>query len=98
MRLREETKKNCRNKWLSALLWAIFASGLLVELLAPHLKIEHDAFVIPPSLGSQQKEINPAALVARERHMQLLAAVLTLGGAVSLAFYYRDTLINRRQQ
>ena len=64
---------------------------------SPRLKIEPDAFVIPPSLVSQGKEINPAAIIARERRMQTFAALLTLGGALGLAFYYRDTLVRRAQ-
>ena len=84
------------NRWLGLLLWVIFGAGLLVQVLAPRLKIEHNAFVIPPALMSPGKAIDPEAIVAREKRMQLLSGLLTLGGALGLAFYYRDTLIRRR--
>ena len=85
-----------RKLWLPVLLWAIFGGGLLVQVFAPHLKIENNAFVIPPSMVSQGKTINPAELVAHEKRMQLISGLLTLGGAVGLWFYYRDTLMGRR--
>jgi NhaP-type Na+/H+ or K+/H+ antiporter len=97
-RVTTRSKRQPGSKWRPVLFWAIFLSGLSVEALAPHLKIEHNAFVIPPSLVSQGKEINLAALVMRERRVQLLAGLLTLGGAIGLGLHYRDSLIGRNSQ
>jgi len=92
----EKSQHRHRSRWLPAVLWAIFAGGLLVQGFAPRLKIKHNAFVIPPSLVSQGQRVDLEALMARERRMQLLSAVLTLTGALGLAFYYRDNLLGRR--
>jgi hypothetical protein len=78
-----------RRRWLAGLFWVMFGAGVLVQVFAPRLKIEHNAFVIPPSLLSAGKQINPAEIVARERQMQMLSAGLTAGGAIGLGFYYR---------
>jgi hypothetical protein len=85
-----------RKGWLAALLWMIFASGLVVQALAPRLKIEHHAFVVPPSMVSAGKPVDLAQLVAREKRMQLISGLLTLGGALGLGYYYRDKLLRRR--
>jgi hypothetical protein len=79
--------------WLPALLWAIFSAGLLVQAFAPRLKIKNNAFVMPPSLMSEGKDIRPAEIVARARRMQLLSGILTVGGALGLAFRYRRVLV-----
>jgi hypothetical protein len=81
---------------LAVLFWTIFCTGLLVEAYAPNLKIRNHAFVIPPSLVSQKKEIDPAAIVARERKMQLLSGILTCAGAIGLAVHYRRLLVGQR--
>jgi hypothetical protein len=83
------------HRWRKLFCWALFATGLLVQLFAPHLKIEDNRFVLPPSLVSST-EIDPAGIIARERRMQLLSAVLTLGGAIGLALCYREALFGRR--
>jgi len=67
------------------LCWVVFAAGLLIQLLAPHLKIENGAFVIPPTLTAGANEIRPAEIVARQRRMQLISALLTVSGALGLA-------------
>lgn len=76
------------------LLWAVFGAGLLVEALAPRLEIANHAFVLPPS--PRREPINPAAIIARERVMQLLSAVLTVGGAIGLGVCYRRDLVRAR--
>jgi NhaP-type Na+/H+ or K+/H+ antiporter len=82
-----------RRAFLPVLLWVVFGSGLLVQAFAPRLEIENNAFVIPPSLFSESKEVHPAQIVGRERRLQALSAFLTLGGAVGLAFYYRRVFV-----
>lgn len=77
---------------LAFFLWAIFAVGLLVEMAAPRLNIENNAFVMPRINNAQAATLQPDALVRRERWMQTLAGVLTLGGAAGLGVYYRRTL------
>jgi hypothetical protein len=42
------------------------------------------------------KPFNPVELVARERRTRMVSAILTLGGAVGLAFYYRQALFKKR--
>ena len=78
---------------LALCLWAIFAAGLLAEMAAPHLKIENNAFVMPPISNTQAETLRPDALVRRERWMQGASGVLTLGGALALGVYYRRTLL-----
>ncbi len=86
------TQTQFRRALLSMGLWAIFASGIAIELLAPGLKIENHAFVMPPTAMQQGAQIRPDALVDHERHMQWAAGVLTIGGALALAFWNRRTL------
>jgi hypothetical protein len=86
------TQTQFRSAVLSMTLWAIFASGIAIEVLAPRLKIENHAFVMPPTVMQQGAQIRPDALVDHERHMQWAAGVLTIGGAIALAFWNRRTL------
>ena len=88
------TQRELRGALLSMSLWAIFASGIAIELLAPGLKIENHAFVMPPTAMQQGAQIRPDALVNHERHMQWAAGILTIGGAIALAFWNRRTLAN----
>lgn len=90
-------KKHGRRRWLGVMLWAIFGAGLLVQVLAPGLQIKNRAFVMPPSPGSRAEgSVSPADIVARERLMQSLAAILTLSGALGLAFHYRRAIVGYR--
>jgi hypothetical protein len=77
---------------LALCLWAIFVAGLLVEMGAPRLKIENNAFVMPPISDAQSATLRPMVMVRRERWMQAAAGLLTLGGAAALGVYYRRTL------
>jgi len=70
----------------------LFAAGLLVQLFAPHLKVENRAFVIPPELAAGEETLRPDEIVGKERRMQLISAVLTLSGALGLAFRHREVL------
>src|SRR6266545_1270223 len=87
--------KTRRRQYVAAFLWAVFAVGLLIQAFAPRLKIENNAFVIPPSFMSEGKSIAPAEIVARERRLRLLSAITTLTGALGLAFHYRGVLVRR---
>jgi hypothetical protein len=80
-------------KALTIGLWLIFAAGLLVQAAAPRLRIEDHAFVMPPSAMVQGGLIRPDRLVLRERRMQTASGLLTIGGALALAFYYRRRLV-----
>jgi len=82
-----------RRRLLPVLLWLLFGSGLLVQAFAPRLKVANNAFVIPPSLITEGKQVHPGELVTRERRLQSLSAILTLSGALGLAFYYRRVLV-----
>ena len=61
--------------------------------MAPRLKIEDRAFVMPPIVNVQGAQIRPDALVRRERLMQTASGLFTVGAALALAFYYRRTLV-----
>jgi hypothetical protein len=81
-----------RETRLAICLWAIFGVGLLVEMAAPRLKIENNAFVMPPINDAQATALRPDVLVRRERWMQAASGILTVGGALALGAYYRRTL------
>ena len=84
---------NRRRRSLAFICWLVFAVGLLVHLLSPHLKISNGAFVIPPEMTAGRNAIRLDEIVARQRRMQLLSILLTVSGALGLAFLYRDILI-----
>jgi hypothetical protein len=81
-----------RRTRLALYLWAIFAAGLAVQLVAPRLKIENRAFVMPPISDAHAATLRPDALVRRERWMQGASGILTVGGALALGVYYRRSL------
>ena len=84
-----------KSKW-SIACWILFLAGLVIQLAAPRLKIEHDKFVIPSSMMSSTRPVSPAQIVARERWMQLLSAVLTTGGALGLGACHRPGFLRSR--
>jgi hypothetical protein len=84
-----------RYRYLPAMFWGVFALGLLVQVFSPHLKIEHNAFVMPPELLVPGKPISPSDMVAKERIVQTISAVLTVGGALGLAWCYWPRLFGR---
>lgn len=84
---------NRRWRSLALLCWLVFAAGLLVQVLSPHLMVSNGAFVIPQKLAAGRNVIRPDEIIARQRRMQLLSALLTVGGALGLAFVYRYILI-----
>jgi hypothetical protein len=84
---------NRRRRSLALVCWLLFAAGLLVQLLSPHLKVSNGAFVIPPKMAAGRNAIRLDEIVARQRRVQLLSILLTVGGALGLAFLYRDVLI-----
>lgn len=90
---REGTSRQVPMTLLKVCLWAVFAAGLLVELMAPKLKIENNAFVMPPISNVQGEALRPDALVRRERWIQTSAGILTVGGALALGFCYRRRLL-----
>jgi hypothetical protein len=84
---------NRRRRSLAFLCWLVFTAGLLVQLLSPHLKISNGKFVIPPKMTAGRNGIRLDEIVARQRRMQLLSVLLTMSGALGLAFVYHDILI-----
>jgi len=84
---------NRRQRSLALVCWLVFAAGLLVELPSPHLKISNGAFVIPPEMAAGRNAIRLDEIVGRQRRMQLISLLLTVSGALGLAFLYRDILI-----
>jgi hypothetical protein len=80
-------------RWLPFAIWAVFLSGLLLQLFSPHLRVVHNAFVIPPDLANRGTPVDPRALVQKERTIQMCSAFLALVGAAGLALWYRHTLL-----
>ena len=74
------------------LLWVALFTGLLVQAFAPQLKIQYNKFIIPSALLSGVNEVRPDEIITRERRMQALSGILTLGSAFCLGFYYRRVL------
>src|SRR5205085_88160 len=87
--------RNRRRRSVALVCWLVFAAGLLVQLLSPHLKISNGAFVIPPEMAAGRNAIRPDEIVGRQRRMQLLSILLTVSGALGLALLYHDVLIGR---
>jgi len=77
---------------LSALLWAVFARGIVIQASSTHLVIRNHAFWLPATATRQP--LDPARLINRERKLQALSALLVLGGGTALAFHHRRTLID----
>ncbi len=81
-------KSNRRHVLLGALLWVLFGAGLLVQVNVPRLKITDNTFVIPPALISEGNQVPIVEIIGTQRRMQWLSSVLTVSGALGLAFYY----------
>ena len=81
-----------RQTRLALCLWTIFAAGLLIEMAAPRLKIENNAFVMPPINNAQAAVLRPDVLVRRERWIRGVSGILALGGALALGVCYRRNL------
>ncbi len=81
------------HRWRRLFFWALFTLGVLLQLFAPRLRIEHDQFVLssPPA----NTAVAPAEIVMKERRVQLLSGILTVGGAVGLAFCYGRDLVKK---
>lgn len=75
-------------RWRGVLFLALFLVGLVLQAVGPHPKIKDNRFVLPPSLLSAGKQVSPTEIIARERRMQWLSGLLTLGGALGLALCY----------
>ena len=90
---RQPLAAGMRRSWVGLCLWAIFAAGLLIQIAAPRLKIENRAFVMPPISDARGPVLRPDVLVSRERWMQFLSGVFTVGGAVALGVCYRRKLL-----
>jgi hypothetical protein len=92
------SKKDKRLRWLTLLAWSLFAAGLLIQVFAPRLEISDGAFVIPARLTVEGQTVRPNELVARERWLQSISAILTVSGALALAYCYRHSFMRRRQK
>ena len=84
---------NRHRRSLALICWLVFAAGLLVQFFSPHLKVSNGAFVIPPKMAAGKNPIRLDEIIGGQRRMQVLSAILTLSGAIGLAFVYRDILI-----
>lgn len=79
----------CRNATsiLKGSLWLVLAAGFLLQGFAPHVPIEGGSFKLPELAGSAS--VDPIGLVSRERQMHVLSLLLTVIGALGLAYSYR---------
>jgi hypothetical protein len=91
-RVRTDKSSFLRRSVLPIFLWAVFGAGLLIQVLSPRPKIENNSFVVPQSAVSGTENLRPADFVARAKWTQTISALLTLTGAVGLAFYYRRAI------
>ena len=89
---RQRSQGKARETKLAMCLWAIFGMGVLVGMAGPRLQIENNAFVIPAMNNAQAATLRPDVLVGRERWVQAASGILTVGGALALGAYYRQTL------
>jgi hypothetical protein len=89
----ERSGDEARQTRLALCLWAIFAAGLLIEMAAPRMKIENNAFVMPPINNAQAAVLRPDVLVRHERWIRGLSGTLTFGGALALGICYRRRLV-----
>src|SRR5262249_26118953 len=87
-----------RRRWLALVCWVMFAAGVLLQLLGPHLKIANRAFVIPQKLTTEGNNIRLVEIIARQRQTQVISALLVLSGAIGLSVLYRDSLTSRASQ
>jgi len=89
MRAGEQTPNQSRHLLTCLVLafWLLFAAGLVVHLMAPNLEKKEKAFVIPLTLGAGAGALRPDLIVAKERRMQGISAVLTVSGALGLFFF-----------
>jgi hypothetical protein len=90
---RETGVGTARQTRLVLCLWAIFAAGLLVEMASPRLKVEDNAFVMPPISEAGGAVLRPDVLVRRERWIRGVSGTLTIGGALALGISYRRSLV-----
>src|SRR5580698_5887848 len=88
----QRSQGKARETKLAICLWVIFGVGLLVEMAAPRLRIENNAFVMPPINDAHTAILRPDVLVRRERWMRAASGILTVGGALALGAYYRRSL------
>jgi len=52
----------------------MFAAGLLLQLVGPHLKIANRAFVIPQKLTTEGNNIRLVEIIGRQRQVQVISA------------------------
>jgi uncharacterized membrane protein len=79
-----------------AILWVLLGVGLLTRGFSPNLETDGRVFKMP--MVPENQTIRPKELVDQERQMQFLAALLTGGAALGLAFYHRSALIGGVKQ
>jgi hypothetical protein len=88
-------RRGVRRNGLPCLLWTSLGIGLILQGSAPHLEIERNRFILSTAPGAASLR-DPVGLVAQERRMHLLSALLTGGAALGLALYYRPSLFRRQ--
>jgi NhaP-type Na+/H+ or K+/H+ antiporter len=93
----QEIRIRRRHAWLAVLFWMLFGAGVLLQAFGPRLEIADNAFVIPAAIISEGNDVPVAEIVRRQRQIAWLSGVLTVCGALGLAFYYyRDVFARAR--
>jgi len=80
------------HNWRVLFCWLLFVAGVGVHFAAPNLDRQDKAFVIPLAPRALGETVQPERLVAKERRLQLLSAVLAASGALGLGWIYRKVL------
>jgi hypothetical protein len=91
---RHKDRPSKLRRWRVLFFWALFGVGLLLDVWGPRLQIKDNEFVGPPLVAGS--DFQPLEAVRRDKRIRLLAAALTLSGAIGLAFSYREVLFGRR--
>lgn len=86
---------NRSHKWRVLFCWLLFVAGVGVHFAAPNLDRQDKAFVIPLAPRALGESFQPERIVAKERRLQLLSAVLAASGALGLGWIYRKVLFRR---
>ena len=87
--------RNVRLTWLTLFAWVVFVAGVLIQVITPRLEVSNGAFVIPATNSAKGDSIRPDEIVANERRKQFVSALLTVSGALALAYRYRHVFVSK---
>jgi hypothetical protein len=73
-----------RSRRLTALLWAVFALGIVIQAFSAHLEIRNHAFGLPATVNAPHG-LDPSQLISRERKLQARASPAIISGFIGVA-------------